>query len=99
MANVNYWSASWVAGEYGLLDDLYPDEVHSWVMWGFNIGDVLNVVAYPVVGDPTAGERILEVENARVEGDPSGYRFYFSIRNTGNSSIPGYSLNYSGISN
>ena len=98
MANTFYWSGAWVAGEYGYLDDLAPGDSHSWLMWGFNYGDVVNAIAFPIVGDPNAGDRYLQVENARIEGDPSGYRFYFSVRNVGNSSVPGYAIGYSFVS-
>ncbi len=89
MANVSYMSGSWVSA--GPAHDLAPGRSHSWISWGFGYGDALSVSAHPVVGAPV-GERILAVENVRVEGDPSGRRLYYTVRNAGPTSVPGYAL-------
>ena len=76
---------------------MLPGDVHSWIMWGFNYGDVVSVSAHPVVGNPNA-ERILAVENVHVEGNVGGRRLLFDVRNVGPDSIPGYINAYSWVS-
>ncbi len=88
MANVSYWSGSWVGGE------LAPGQPHYWNFVGFNYGDVVDVSAHPIAGDPNAGQRILEVEDLRFEADVSGRRMYFTVRNVGASSVPGYAMGF-----
>lgn len=90
MANVSYWSSA-------VMNDLLPGDADPWIMWGFNYGDVVYVSAHPVVGDPNA-ERILRIENLRIEGNVGGRRLMFDARNAGPDSIPGYILAYSWVS-
>lgn len=95
MANVSYFFGSWVSG--GPQDDLAPGEAHYWFAWGFfDYGGAISLTAHPVVGAPV--ERRLAVENVFMEGDPGGRRLYFSVRNIGNSSVPGYGVGYGTIS-
>jgi len=92
MANVDYWAGSWVG------DDLLPNETHDWIMWGFQYGDAVSLTAQAVTGNPNAGERILRIENQRFEGDPSGRRLYYTVRNVSNEPIPGYIVGFAMIS-
>jgi hypothetical protein len=94
MANVSYWAGSWASGGDG--DDLGPGESHNWIMWGFDYGDAVSLSAHPVVGAPV--ERYLAVENTRIEADPNGRRLYFTVRNVGQNSVPGYTIGYSWVS-
>ena len=94
MANVTYFFAYWVGAEG---NDLYPGQSHRWIMWGFNYGDALSVSAHPVAGP--AGDRYLTVQDIQVEADESGRRFYFTVKNVGSVSIPGYGMGFSQISN
>lgn len=71
---------------------MLPGDTHDWIIFGFDAGAVFSLAAHPVVGDPYAGERILEVTGMSVEGDTSGRRLYFSINNAGGASIPGYAI-------
>jgi len=95
MATVIAWSGSWTSS--GGASDLKPGQAHNWTAWGFNYGDAIDVTAHPVVGAPGA-ERILEVQNLRAEGDPSGgRRIFYTVRNVGTSSVPGYAIGYAWI--
>jgi hypothetical protein len=96
MANVSYWFGSWVSSQG---NDLVPGDSHEWIMWGFNYGDAMSVSAHPVVLLNALVERTLSVEDVRVESDLSGNRLYFTIRNTGSNSVPGYGMGFSMISN
>ncbi len=90
MANVSYWSSSWVSGVGA--PPLASGETHEWISWGFNYGDVLNVSAHPVTaGDPV----ILEVQNIRIEHDVTGQRLYFTVKNVGNLFTRGYAMAFS----
>jgi len=93
MPNVSYFFGSWTAGEDGYL---YPGQSHYWLMWGFSYGDAVSVSAHPVAGP--AGERFLAVEDIKIEGDPGGRRLYFTVKNVGSISIPGYGMGFSWIS-
>jgi hypothetical protein len=93
MANVNYFFTSWVGSEG---DDFYPGDTHYWVMWGFDYGNIVYASAHPVVGPP--GERVLAVEDIRIEGDPSGRRLYCTVRNVGAYSMPAYGIGFSWVS-
>jgi hypothetical protein len=96
MATVSHWFGSWVSG--GPTDDLHPGQPHYWIFWGFNYGDALSLSAHAVAGNPNVGERILAVEDVRVEADPSGRRLYFTVRNVGAASVPGYGIGYAMVS-
>jgi hypothetical protein len=93
MATVNYWLGTWVsADEVGL----GPGETHSWIAWGFfNYGDAISISAHPVV---LAGvDRQLAVENVSVEGNDSGRRVFYTVRNVGSSSVIAYGVGYGAI--
>jgi hypothetical protein len=94
MANVSYWQGGWASGGS---DDLLPGQTHSWIAWGFSASDVVSLTAQPVVGNPDA-TRILAVENVTVEGDVTGRRMFYNVRNAGPDSIPGYLVNFGYIS-
>jgi hypothetical protein len=94
LATVTYWFGWWVSAGVG--DDLGPGETHNWIMWGFNYGDALSLSAHPVTGPPE--ERVLAVENVRIEGDAGGRRLYYTVRNVGMSSVPGYGIGYAMVS-
>ncbi|WP_299590641.1 hypothetical protein [Mucilaginibacter sp.] len=99
MANISYWFGSWVSGwESGGSPDLRPGETHNWTFWGFKYGDAVSVTAHPVVLINYLEERVLNIENVRIEGDLSGSRLYFTVRNSGSNSVPGYGLGFSIIS-
>jgi hypothetical protein len=90
MAQLITWlQSSWIG-------DMAPGDVHGWVAYGdLQFGDVISIMAHPVVGDPNAPERVLQVENVQAEGTPDGARrIIYSVRNAGPSSIPGYSKTY-----
>lgn len=94
MANVRYWLGTWVSS--GPANDLHPGEAHHWVSWGFNYGDAMSLTAHPVIGAPV--ERYLAIEDVRIEGDPGGRRLFYTVRNVGFSTIPGYGVGYAWIS-
>jgi hypothetical protein len=88
MASQYYWTTSWVATEGG---EMAPGDTHWWTAWFFSYGDVITFTAHSVIGDPEAVHRILAVENVQMEGRSDGGRIvHFSVRNAGNSYIPGY---------
>ncbi len=97
MATVRYWSGAWIGGG----EDRYfsPGEIHSHVMWGFDLGDSISVTATPM-GLSYAGVLsitpfpTLSVEDIQVESDASGNRLYFSVRNCGNTYLGAYSINF-----
>ncbi|HTF68254.1 MAG TPA: hypothetical protein VK638_36815 [Edaphobacter sp.] len=95
MATVNRAFFSWTSGPGG---DFTPGSAHNWWMTGFKYGDVLSVTAHSVVGNPFAPHRVLAVENVRVDGDPGGHTFLFTVRNVGSFSTPGYGVGISWIS-
>ena len=92
MATVSHHFGSWVGG------NLLPGQAHHWIYWGFQYGDMLSVSAHAVAGDPTVGERVLAVQDVRVEADPSGRRLYFTVRNVGAAPVPGYGMGIGRIS-
>ena len=94
MANVSYFFASWTSAGGGA--DLAPGAAHGWVMWGFSYGHMINVSAHPVVGPPE--ERKLAIENVQIQGDPTGRRLLFTVRNVGSTFIPGYGMGFGWIS-
>lgn len=94
MAHVAYASVSWTST--GFSYDLQPGEAHYWALWGFGSGDAVSVSAHPVVGAPV--DRILAVEDVRIQGDPSGRRLYCTVRNVGPSPVPGYAVGFGWIS-
>jgi len=90
MAQVITWiQSSWIG-------NMAPGDVHGWVAFGgLQFGDVITIMAHPVVGDPNAQERVLQVENVRAEGTSDGTRrILYSVRNPGPEWIPGYSKTY-----
>jgi len=97
MATTNYWFGSWVSGAGQ--SDLYPNQSHGWVMWGFNYGDAVDVSAHPVVLLNAHEERVLQVLDVRIEGDDTGRRLYFTVKNVGSNPVPGYGMGFSMISN
>jgi hypothetical protein len=53
----------------GVVADLAPGQSHHWIAWGnLQPGDVISIMTHPVVGNPNAPERILQVENIQAEG-------------------------------
>lgn len=89
MAQVIAWfQSSWIG-------TMPPGGRHGWIAWGggLKFADVVNIMAHPVVGNPNAQERVLQVENVRAEGTPDGVRrIFFEVRNAGPESIVGYSM-------
>ena len=84
---------TWVEG--GWAGDMAPGDSHPWIGFGGGLqaGDVIDIMAHPVVGNPNAQERILQVENVQAEGTSDGARrIFFSVRNAGVEWIPGYSM-------
>lgn len=94
MANVSYWFGSWTSG--GEADDLAPGDVHNWIAWPYDYGDAITVTATPLQG---GDEQILTVENVRIQADAGGRRIFYSVRNAGNTFVPGYGVGYSYVSN
>ena len=75
-----------------------PGGVHNWWMTGFKYGDAMSVTAHPVIGDPAALYRILQIDNVRIEGRPTGLTLLFQVRNIGSYAIPGYGVGVGWIS-
>ena len=94
MANVSYFFSSWTSAGPG--SDLAPGGTHGWIMWGFDYGHMINVSAHPVVGGP--GERKLAIENVQIQGDTTGRRLLFTVRNVGSTFVPGYGMGFGWIS-
>jgi hypothetical protein len=93
MANVSFFFGSWVSAGPG--NDMPPGSTHSWVMWGFNYGDSVNVTAQPVQSLNQGGpEYILAVENVRMQTDPGGRRLFFTVRNVGPNAVDGYGMGF-----
>jgi hypothetical protein len=99
MAHLMYWPASWTSGEGG---DLEPNEVHSWVTWGFPNAAAVSITAHPVThsGDPNPRDLVLQVENIQGEADEieGGRRIYFNVRNVGTGPIVGYTMAFAFVS-
>ena len=93
MANVSYWFGFWQSA--GPDSDLLPGEVHNWIAWPINYGDALSVTATPVQGGL---EHILAVENVRMQSDQTGRRIFYTVRNVGQTAVPGYGVGYGYIS-
>lgn len=95
MATVNRAFFSWVGagGSY-----FWPGSVHDWWMTGFSYGDAMSVTAHPVTGDPNAAHRVLQVEDVRIDGTPTGRTLRFRVRNLGTSATPGYGVGIAYIS-
>jgi hypothetical protein len=88
MANVQYWDFSWVSAEG---DEMAPGDTHYWISYPYSYGDVVDLMAHAVYGDPTAPDRELIVENIHTAVDPQGQRtIVFNVRNVGTSDIIGY---------
>jgi hypothetical protein len=82
----------WLNG--GWVGDMAPGDVHGWIAWGGGLqaGDVISIMAHPVIGNPNAQERVLQVENVQAEGTSDGARrIFYWVRNAGPEWIPGYS--------
>ncbi|MCW5977550.1 MAG: hypothetical protein KIT09_05715 [Bryobacteraceae bacterium] len=94
MAKVSHFFSGWASSGPG--NDMAPGQAHGWIMWGFGYGDAVSVSVHPVVGAPV--ERFLQVENVRIQGDPAGRRLFFTVRNVGNSFVPGYGMGFGWIS-
>jgi hypothetical protein len=85
----------WLDGGWAGAQEMAPGDVHYWVAWGggLKFDDVITLMAHPVLGDPNAQERVLQVENVKAEGTSDGTRrIYYSVRNVGQEWIPGYGL-------
>ncbi len=93
MATTLYWFGSWVSGPGQAY--LNPGAAHYWVLWGFEYGSAISVTAHSVVLVNELVERTLTVEDVRVEGDNTGRRLYFTVRNTGSNATPGYGMGFS----
>ena len=92
MANVDHWSTSWVSTEG---NDMLPGEAHDWWAVGFHEFASISVTAYPIIGAPE--ERILEVDNVRVQGTSDGWTLLFTVRNVGSGSEVGYIVEFGEI--
>ena len=85
--------ASWF--QSGWVGNMGPGQVHGWIAWGGGLqpSDVIEIMAHPVVGNPNAGERTLEVISIQAEGTSDGTRrIFFDIKNVSQEWIPGYSM-------
>jgi hypothetical protein len=83
MANVRYWSGSWVStGE----DDLQPGDAHSWIAWPIEYGEALSLSASPVQGGV---EHILAVQDVSIQSDPGGRRIFFTVKERRGNRGPG----------
>jgi hypothetical protein len=68
-----------------------PGDTHYWETYPYNYGDVVNLMAHAVSGDPTAPDRQLIVENTHTAVDPQGQRtIVYNVRNVGTNYIDGY---------
>jgi hypothetical protein len=77
--------AQLIAGPSGYWASAYgmpPNAEHQWVMWGFQVGDVVDVMAHPFW---VAGiERRVQVTDVSSEVDGNGgRRIFFTVRNVG----------------
>jgi hypothetical protein len=89
MANVSYWSGSWVG------DGFDPGVEHYW-QWGLiDYAWVTSIMAQAVA----RLDREIMVKDVRTHVDEAGNRnVYLTIRNTGSNNIPGYTVNYATVS-
>lgn len=88
MATVTYTDLSWTSTEG---NEMAPGDTHYWLSYPFDYGDVVNIMAHSVSGDPDAPVRELIVQNVYTAVDTNGQRtVVFNIRNNGSYSIPGY---------
>ncbi len=79
----------------GYVGDLAPGQSDYWIAFGGGLqpGDVITAMAHPIVGDPNAPERIVQVENVQAEGtSDGGRRIFYSVRNAGNVALVGYTV-------
>jgi hypothetical protein len=90
MATVHYAFGYWVSTG----DDLAPNDVHSWVQWGWGLdyGTANCITAHPLVGGDGGS---LAVESVRQQTDANGRRQFFTVRNVGQTTIDGYGIGYS----
>jgi hypothetical protein len=95
MATVTYSDFSWTSTEGS---EMAPGDTHYWLSYPFSYGDVINLMAHSVSGDPGAPVRELIVENVYTAVDTNGQRtVVFNVRNNGAYSIPGYLVGHSVI--
>jgi hypothetical protein len=88
MATVTFDDYSWISVEG---NDMAPGDTHYWITYPYNYGDVVDLMAHAVSGDPAAPDRQLIVENIHTAVDPQGQRtIVFNVRNVGTSGIDGY---------
>ena len=96
MANVSWWSATWVdPGETGLV----PGASHHWWMTGFGFGDVIGATPQPLNSDQ--GNQNLAISDIRVDTTPNphgGRTFRFTITNVGPVRAIAYNVNFSFVS-
>ena len=93
MANVAYWSGSWVG------DGFDPGVEHSWWMGPIDYAQSINVTAQADHGVLEQEEREVILKDVRADVDFEGNRrLYFTVRNTGRTNIPSYTINYGLIS-
>ena len=86
MANLSYWSGSWVG------DGFDPGVEHYWWMGPIGYAEVIGVTAHAV----QRLDRELMVKDVRTHVDDAGNRvLYITVRNTGTNNVPGYTVNYS----
>jgi hypothetical protein len=96
MATVNRAFFSWVGANGAYFP---PGGVHDWWMTGFKYGDAMSVTAHPVTGDPNDPHRVLQVDDVRVDGVPSGGpTLLFRVRNVGVTHMPAYGVGIGWIS-
>ena len=100
MATVKYGWGQWAASQPDVTDHLAPNDVHSWIAWGFGDGDAITITAHPghaggvPVRPPLPVEQVLAVENVQIEWSPTGRRIFFDVRNVGNFAVFGYVIGY-----
>ncbi len=93
MAHVNHWTGFWQSA--GPNNDLLPGNTHQWIAWPINYGDALSVTASPVQGGL---QHVLAVENVQIQSDATGRRIFYTVRNAGQTPVPGYAVGYGYIS-
>jgi hypothetical protein len=93
MATVTYTDFSWTSTEG---NEMAPGHTHYWLSYPYNYGDVINLMARSVSGDPGAPVRELIVENVYMAVDiERATHVVFNVRNNGPYSIPGYLVGWS----
>jgi hypothetical protein len=72
---------TWLQG--GWVGDMAPGEAHGWIAWGGGLqaGDVISLMAHPIIGDPNAQDRSFKLKRSRQRGvrtEPEGFSTTFT---------------------